>query len=622
MLLISLALLGLLVLPAVATTVATLPTDKRDDALEHAVARGTAVALAVFWLVPVPLAAHGALTPPAVWVVAGLVATVSAAVIARRRRYLWRLWSSATAWVVTAGGVGCLPTLLVNLGAGKFNGSTSWYYWTLADDTIRAHGFPATSLEWGVRLPFLRDYPGFTAATAALGSLGSAGIAPAVAVRTLAGFTLGLGFWLLARRLGASRGSALAAVAVLVVTFVFFTKLTDYRPEAAGYGTAFVVAALALAWIRHGHPADLVIGALALAALAQVHALMWVLAVAFVAGAVLVGLVRRDVRRGLALLGVDALATVVVGSLFGAILPGAGQLADARDAAVSDPTWTFFTLITSIPSPTAPTNAQMLRSALTQGLLGWTGWPWIALAAAVAFVLAFLALRGREPVRGAARLLLAFAAGTVLVVLAFSALVAWSGDTWVPRRTGYSRLAALLVVLFPLAVGVGIRAVSRRTARAVTIAAAAAALALSTWHGRDVVRATRDARPSDATYRALTGTRLPPGALVLANAYTEGFLPSAVAVPGLLDGRAPYGNRRDLARANALLEAARRYFAAPRGSSLGFAADAGVTHVLVATEPFALGSPYVLPTDGAEVDRDPRLRVVERRSGFVLYELR
>src|SRR4029077_9724516 len=93
-------------------------------------------------------------------------------------------------------------------------GTTPWYYLQLARDVVAAHGVPGSSPEWATRLPFLDDYPGFTAGTAVLVSLGGAAksLAAIQAVRIVAALLTGLAVYLFARVLGAGRSASSVAV--------------------------------------------------------------------------------------------------------------------------------------------------------------------------------------------------------------------------------------------------------------------------------------------------------------------------------------------------------------------------------------------------------------------------
>jgi hypothetical protein len=68
--------------------------------------------------------------------------------------------------------------------------------------------------------------------------------------------------------------------------------------------------------------------------------------------------------------------------------------------------------------------------------------------------------------------------------------------------------------------------------------------------------------------------------VVLANGYTEGFIPDVTDAQGLLDGRAPYTFGAQLDRANRLLRGAQAFFTDPR-QHWDFLATNRVTWVVV-----------------------------------------
>ena len=68
--------------------------------------------------------------------------------------------------------------------------------------------------------------------------------------------------------------------------------------------------------------------------------------------------------------------------------------------------------------------------------------------------------------------------------------------------------------------------------------------------------------------------------MVLANGYTEGFIPDLTGAQGLLDGRAPYTFDSQLHRANGLFRGAQAFFTDP-AQHWGFLADNHVSWVVV-----------------------------------------
>jgi hypothetical protein len=69
--------------------------------------------------------------------------------------------------------------------------------------------------------------------------------------------------------------------------------------------------------------------------------------------------------------------------------------------------------------------------------------------------------------------------------------------------------------------------------------------------------------PGREQLEAWASLPLPSDDVVLANGYTEGFIPDVTGAQGLLDGRAPYTFDDQLLRANGLLRAAHAFFNHP-----------------------------------------------------------
>ncbi|MFZ4584521.1 MAG: hypothetical protein ACOYNI_04760 [Acidimicrobiia bacterium] len=613
------ALLAVFLLPGVA---AALAVRARDT--DTRLALGLTVALASLWLVAVPLATHRMLTPTATWItIVGVgVASLGAALWIRNRRHAH--WLPDAWYALAAGAIGLVPPLVGNLGtSGGLSGSTSWYYWNLAQQTARVGGFPTKSPEWGTTLPFLKDYPGFTSATALLEVASRSGLTSAIAIRFLVAATTGAAFYLLARHLSVREPAALLATAALSTSVIFFFKSSEYRPESAGYALAFLVPVCALAFVRQGHLEGLAIGAIGFFALAEVHAIAWLFSCALTIGALVMETRRHTWRRALLFPAVAA-GTVLIGSiLLGSTQPGIAQLDSIRRVATSgaDPTWKFVMLASSGDLASVPPgNLQMLRTAVGSGFFGLHRWPLAVVALLAAVGLGWLAWRGAPKDRQAARAFIVFGTTTTLVVLASCVVIGASADTWVPRRTGYLRVAALLVVLAPLALGVLLSALRRRTWFASGCAAVSAVLALALFAGRNEMSAVRNARPTAADQRALRELDIPSDAVVLTNAYTEGFVPASLTAAGLVDGRAPYTPRADLERANRIMADVRAYLINPELDRLDLR-NAGVTHVLAADRSWSLGTPYGFATDRAGLDRDPQLRKLTQREGYTLYEV-
>jgi hypothetical protein len=84
--------------------------------------------------------------------------------------------------------------------------------------------------------------------------------------------------------------------------------------------------------------------------------------------------------------------------------------------------------------------------------------------------------------------------------------------------------------------------------------------------------------------------------VVLANGYTEGFIPDVTGADGLLDGRAPYTFGDLLRRANQLFRGAQAFFDDP-AENWGFLAQHDVTWIVVgASDAHSLGTGNVWDT--------------------------
>ena len=202
------------------------------------------------------------------------------------------LWSRAglhfAAWAGGSMLLSALPLLrLIADRRDAFTSSTSWYYWSLVRQTVAAHGNPTHSLEWGTRVPFLDDYPGFTAASGILGVVaGTSTLAAARVVMLVALLTAGLSVFLLVRALGGTQAGAAVATVLFFGVEIFVQKMASFRPESFGYCLAFLLPALALDWLDRREWGVLAVLAGAFAALGQVHGIDWMLGGILLAGAV------------------------------------------------------------------------------------------------------------------------------------------------------------------------------------------------------------------------------------------------------------------------------------------------------------------------------------------------
>ncbi len=578
----------------------------------------------------------GGIEASVVWSVGAVLALGSVIVLVVWGRALVGQWASPdttkelAAGIVTTSVAAAPVVVLMAQRRDTLLGSTPWYYWRLVRETIIAGRLPAHSFEWGTRLAFLDDYPGFTASSAvlAVASGRPSTLVAAQVMRVVAALTTALAGYLLARTVGANRVAAAAASVVIVSGTTFVTKLASFRPESAGYALMLLIPALAVSWLQHREPVDLVVLAGSALALSEIHGVDWVFAMGWVVGltvgALCFGRHRRETRRAafglLAAIG----ATWLAGRVFlGGGLSGAEKLGNLpRTRGGIDPTWLFRNLVVGdTRSGSPPALASVARGALRSGFAGLS-WQWWAGAVVVTLIGVGAMLLRRGELRGAALRLLTSVVVTLVVVLVFSAFLATNYSTDVPRRTGYARLFPMMYVFLPIAAAVVITAISRGRrwlGRAIALVLAVAVfIPAARWTSQLDVQ-----QPSRTALGALRDIRLPASALVLTNSYSEGFVPDVTGGRGVLDGRAPYTEAGVLQRVNGQLRRSIHWFAAP--SVAGVAQPLpfpGITHVLISTgTPWALGNGVAFPTDVAALDARPDLQVARVGPGFKLYRV-
>jgi hypothetical protein len=492
-------------------------------------------------------------------------------------------------------------------------GSTPWYYWSLATKIADSGQVPDTTREWGTFLPFLGDYQFFSTATAMLLTQDGLDSVRAIqAVTLLSVVLIGCGAALLANALGSGRLASLAAVPIAVATGASALRLTSYRPESFALGLALLLVALCVDWFRHRERVSLAAACLLAAVLSQVHGIALVSAGVLVTAAALAlwprdgGLshLRRCAASGLALAGSTLLAALVFGSASGAGY--AGQLQD--ESGLADPTWEFVRAIDGDPPSIPPDNTEIARGAV-EGMYQGTGW-WVGPLVVVATVLLVIGIIRRA---GASRMLV-LSILALIGLAAFAALFAFGWSSYVPRRTGAQRLVQEASLLTGPYVACGLACISafglrlawRQVVSVAVVVLLVAAGATASFRLEEQVASQR---PPQEAVAALRDLRLPPRAVVLANAYTEGYIGQVTGAQGLLEGRAPYTFPRVLDRANALLRRAQSFYTAP-AKHLDFLARHDVSYVVVANRRgYALASSNVFETPA-------RASVLDRCPGF------
>ncbi len=512
--------------------------------------------------------------------------------------------------------------------------STPWYYWGLARQLLETGKFPETSVEFATTVPYLADYPLYTAGTAMLmsGLPESAQPAALNLITVVAVVTLGSGAALLAWAWGASRGMALLAAPLAVSFGVGLLRLLGSRPEGFALGLSLLVVVLVVDWFRHRDVVSLGVAAALAAVVSQVHGIAFlVMGLLLVAAAMTVLLEERSWRfvltavgSALTVLGAVGLLALAMGRLSGAST--AGGIVDASGD--DDLTWTFRQLVRAREPDAPPTRMELLWRGLDRlyADLSLVALGLVVLAVVVLVVRAVAARRvgARAQAATAVRHLAFFGFSAVLLVSAAAVfLLGW--DSYVPRRTGTERVlmeATLLPgVLLAGAAAVGVSALQGQRRRLVTVAAVGLTLLAGTVGS--LLRAQQAAswRPDPQDRAALASLDLPEEAVILGNAYTEGYLGQVTGARPLLEGRAPYTFPDQLERAVGLLEGAGEFFDDP-GAHLDYLDRHDVDYLVVARpDTFAITNEY-LYDDGTGLTRlrtVPQLEEVLSSEGLVVF---
>ncbi len=210
-------------------------------------------------------------------------------------------------------------------------------------------------------------------------------------------------------------------------------------------------------------------------------------------------------------------------------------------------------------------------------------------------------------------------------------MLGWQG--YVPRRTGASRVileGSLLLPMF-LAFGLGSlaeetwrwrgRALPASRRRVPTIIAVLTAAGLVSMTGVAVYEAPlAPSRDDVALWRSLP---VQPGDVVLANGYTEGFIPDVTSGDGLLDGRAPYTFASLLERATVLFRGADAFFADP-ATHWDYLSRNDVRWVVVGqphTYALSTGATWRVPDPLAALARCAGLRQVATNQRLIVYRV-
>jgi hypothetical protein len=615
----------------------TAPETAPDVALACGLACGSAT-----WLLGSGLLARTVgLSATSAWLWDALVAAGSVAVLLlpRHRMLLRAVLGPVGRRIGEVGGLAALVFLPLGAVVVRTSwsplGSTPWYYYGLARQVADLGHIPATSVEFGTTTPFLNDYHLFTTGTAML--LVQQPGDPMLPVRTITVLSILLlvvGMVALTSALGADRLTALLAVPIVIAAGIAPIRASGYRPETFGLGLGLLMAALSVDWLRHRRRGSLVGAALLAATVSQVHGIAALTSGVLVAAFALVSVVRgphlAQLRRVAiaigALLGAVAVAGLVFHEASGTV--HAGGLVDR--GGLADPTWEFFRAARGNVPSVPLSNTAMIRQSVRE-LYSWQE-RWMIPALLLA-VCGLWRARRMAVTREMVSFTLVSVIGLAAVASVF--MVGWQG--YVPRRTGASRMVAEASVVGPPLLAIGLSALARatwvwrgrpllRTPWQRTVALLSLLSVLSVCGVVSMVRVARyddgwaPSRAELATWRSLPLTSHD---VVLANGYTEGFIPDVTGAQGLLDGRAPYTFDAQLRRANSLLRGAHAFFTDPE-QNWSFLSQNHVTWVVVgdpSAYSLATGNVWDTPASLRGLDSCPGLRQVEHSATLTVYRV-
>jgi hypothetical protein len=249
---------------------------------------------------------------------------------------------------------------------------------------------------------------------------------------------------------------------------------------------------------------------------------------------------------------------------------------------------------------------------------------WAALVLSAATILLAVAWRRRE-----ARGILAFVLAALVGLAAVAAIFAFGWSSYVPRRTGAQRFVQEASLLAAPYVAVALAclpfSVQRFPWRVLLIGTAVLLLCAAGFaQSSRLENILAVQHPTRSAEEGLAGLKIPPDAVVLSNAYTEGYIGQVTGAQGLIEGRAPYTFPRVLRRANKLLREARAFYNAP-AAHLGFLDKEHISYVLVSKDgSYSLASNNIFASRVklSALDACPRLRVVRSLDGLKVYRVR
>jgi hypothetical protein len=614
-----------------------LPGFRIAERLAFPVARGAivcalAMAASVILLVAVavPLLAMGWFSPLLIALIAVVLAAIGMPPFARWLRATGFSLASV-AWFVAL----AIPWALLAVRPGYPPADKlQWYYANVAGQLGATGGIPQGVAEWGALVRWLPDYLAYDVVSQAYtGLLSWIPTADAISAWRIAVAALSAVALFVVLRLWVGRGPAALGTALLAGTTFFVSKFNAYKPEALGILLGLVALYLVVRGIRSGRRSWILVAGALLGLDLSVHAIAAVaLGLATMGFGAAEWATSRHPRIGIA----DALVRaailgVVLSVALGAALQGratvATQATTPTETAAGDPTWTFFLRSTgNFSSPEPAPVERPLAAGVTSPWEGFRvvsafGW-WLPVTIVIGgfFLVAF----GGRRARGGAFGLVATAL-LLVVVIGFFAL---AFSTYVPRWTGLVRFGQYT----PLIAGVGVafamegylhawsRLAERRIPRLLPATAALAGLVwLLPWTAAryaDELQIAPSGLEALAKLRSLSNS----GDVVVSNVLTSGTIESFTGREVPLEGRQPLiEDAAFLARANALLLDAHRWFGAP--TDRGFVDTLGARWVLIADNASTLGAPTTVGGAVALLRDVPWLRPAWTGDGIALFEV-
>jgi hypothetical protein len=515
---------------------------------------------------------------------------------------------------------------------------TPWYYAGLAEQTARSGGYPLTSPEWGQQLPFLRDYPYFTSVGAAASRFMELWLPLHARMEAFRLFTAIIVAWWAAEFFLVLTEGTIAIVmgGLVLATYLFSHKLSGYRPEAFAYAPMFLFLANALSFgqgdekgslrLRHDWGSLLEIVAPLLLCFLS-HGVVAVVALAGYVSFAGVRLLRRGRWRRAAV----ELVVVVVGTMAlyfaadAAVTGGMTQVQNATSSpeaedGSSDLSFEFFRQYCGTKRG-ADADIKLRSTARLKNSFGIGDVPWWAVVGIgiISLLIACLLRRTRTRAIGIALWAL------LLGVIGAAFVLLW--DTYVPQRTGPTRIWPLLTVTCcaaaALALSVVEDAIRRRGSGGgtgiVTVVSICLALAFFWQVNLIGVKYHKPGGLSKRDYDFLTSLELEPGAVVLSNGLSEGSIAAMTGGNCYVGGVAPYTKDVAILQAavNHMIEA-RKFFRRPTPAA---ACSMGLDYIIVGRKRWSLGIRYHFPTWHKKLEQQFELVAEHPRKRAALYRV-